>query len=299
MSSSNRSAEEAFEFPAEVVDEEHCPKRLRSSDPDVCVVVGGEKFYYYGSILSYSSEYFDAALTSFFQEGTTRTFNFPDKSAEEWKLVYRFLEPTTGAAVPEITEDNLSVFVPWFSLLGMAEWINRCDRIIKKVMISKHASINQHDASNNYIASSSIGQSLVADVINMLELCTQYDLKASIAEGISALKSGTKCAKLWNESNINGLISVMKNHTTTRESLMPFIKESLPDSVPDDMDSEALLQNPLLPALLSLSVKHPPVRTVRDQDEGILSEEDFSVEILSSDDEPVVPRRMRRMRHRP
>jgi len=84
-------------------------KRGRRTEPDVTVVVEGKEFHHYSHILCFSSEYFDAALTS--KEAHEFRFDFPDKDPDEWELFVSFLEPCTTA---RITEDNVEKLIPWF-----------------------------------------------------------------------------------------------------------------------------------------------------------------------------------------
>lgn len=110
-----RKQESAFVMPDDV-DDVHCPKKLRSSQPDVKVVVGGESFYHYSSIFCNCSDYFDAMLASNMKEGATKAIEFPDMYPDEWKHVYHFFEPAAATHV-DIDVESISMLVPWFSEL--------------------------------------------------------------------------------------------------------------------------------------------------------------------------------------
>lgn len=118
----------AFIIPSDV-DESHCPKRIRSSEPDVKVIVGGEEFYHYGVSLSFASEYFDTMLSSSMKEGETQVIEFPDKVPKEWEMLYQFFDRTV-LPTTELNDEGYLNLLPWFSELRIMEGLNRCESIM-------------------------------------------------------------------------------------------------------------------------------------------------------------------------
>jgi hypothetical protein len=117
-----------------VSEDERTPKRLRSSEPDLTLIVGEEEFYHYSSILCNSCPYFDNMLSSSMREATEKRVTWSDKSPKEWLQVYKFLDPS-GNNDPHqplaamITTRNALMLAPWFQYLGLDSLVQACDKV--------------------------------------------------------------------------------------------------------------------------------------------------------------------------
>lgn len=272
MSSGKRDADAAFEMPPDV-DDEHCPKRMRSYEPDVCVIVGGEKFYHYGCILSNCSEYFNALLASNMKEGTTKVIEFKEKDPEEWKMVARFLEPSAAIHV-DIPLEDMEVLVKWFSELEMTGFLSFCDRAVERFVEKQRqnggfkkclnsssrwgldTSTGRYTSNEANIVSVQEGKAVVEKVLEQAEFSVRYDLKYAIKECAATFSSVLdKCLQLLEDTqSIVRLSSLVKNEEM-RAHLLPSIKKMLPDEVPE-MKEEDLVDSPLLVGAIALKVKN-------------------------------------------
>lgn len=247
MSSSSSSSKKKKLVVPPDADEEHCPKRLRFSDPDCIVIVGDQTFYHYRAVLSYGSEYFDAMLGSDMKEGRTRTVEFPDKDADEWRRVYKYFEPTET----DLTEEDLSVLVPWFSELRMTGGLSRCDNILKEVILKHKDGPDIRTYGNMRRTERKKGIDRVKTILEKVEFSILYDLPCSMKEGLALLKSLLE-QKLFffDDTALRCVVSILKDEAP-RNYLLPSIKKQLPHNVPD-MPPEELVNNPLLEGMLLL-----------------------------------------------
>ena len=118
------------------------PKRIRSSSPDVVVAVGTgdemEEFECYRIALSFASPYFDALLSSNMRENNQSRIEFPDKSPEEWKVFYRFIDPSRMSESSHdavVNEENVMMLTPWFHGFQMERFIETCDKVLSRKVV--------------------------------------------------------------------------------------------------------------------------------------------------------------------
>jgi len=233
--------------------EEYCPKRLRSADPDVKVIVGEKTFLHYSTLLCNCSDYFDAMLSSEMKEGQTKIIKFPDKDPTEWEQVYQFIG---SPAATDLNEENLSMLVPWFSELRMVEWLSRSDRVLKDCMIVHKKDFDDmirrtRQSGNNDV---NLGTNIVEKVLDKVELCVFYELPSSLSEGLSFLDRILKeYLFFFDQSCIDRLLDILRKDAP-RECLWPSIKPRLQFKV-QEMEPELLIENPLLGNVLLLEAK--------------------------------------------
>lgn len=68
-------------------------KRLRSSEPDLQIILGnGDQLMCRSLLLTNKSHYIDTMLSTPMREQETRTITFPDISPEIWKKMNHFLD---------------------------------------------------------------------------------------------------------------------------------------------------------------------------------------------------------------
>jgi hypothetical protein len=70
-------------------------KKLRSSEPDLVVVVGDEEkeYHCHSQVMATHSKVIDAMLATSMRESKTSRINFPDLTAEVWESMIDFLDP--------------------------------------------------------------------------------------------------------------------------------------------------------------------------------------------------------------
>lgn len=245
----------AFVIPSDV-DEEHCPKRLRSADPDVKVVVGGEAFYHYSMVLSCGSEYFDTMLSSDMKEGQAKVVEFPDKSPGEWRRVFEFFGPTVAAK--ELTDEDCRTLLPWFSELRMTVGLSRCDNKLrvslleKTILLERELSCGASHLDNKRKQ----GVAIVKEILEKAEICSLYSLPYAMKDCLPILRRIIEDKFLFVGSfeSTSKLVEILKDETS-REYLLPvltkkFAEFSIPLGTNDDF-----LRSPLLPSMLLMAVK--------------------------------------------
>jgi hypothetical protein len=114
---------------------ERTPKKLKSVEPDLTVVVGGEEFYHYKVTLCSGCDFIDTMLSNQMRENDESRIEFPDKDPTEWLQVYSFLDPNEEK--PAITADNALKLVMWFDYLGMEELARECDTVYSQNVVAQ------------------------------------------------------------------------------------------------------------------------------------------------------------------
>ena len=119
------------------------PKKIRSSPPDITVVVGKgdarEEFECYKVALSFASPYFDTMLAANMTKNDTSRIEFPTKDPNEWKMFYAFIDPSQigqAAQVATIHDGNAMILVPWFQEFQMEGYFEECDNFLSDKVIS-------------------------------------------------------------------------------------------------------------------------------------------------------------------
>jgi hypothetical protein len=133
---SNRSAAQLSE------EERTLPKRFKSVDPDVTVVVGGVEFYHYKTIMCSRCEFFDNMFSAGMRESKDNRIEFPDKNPDEWIEIYKLLslegselrKEIEGKINPtpfHIHKANQKTFtlIFWFDYLGLCDVVEICDQV--------------------------------------------------------------------------------------------------------------------------------------------------------------------------
>jgi hypothetical protein len=73
-------------------------KKIRSSEPDLVVMVGDEQkeYHYHSQVMATHSKVIDTMLSASMIESQTRRINFPDLNAKVWESMIYFLDPATS-----------------------------------------------------------------------------------------------------------------------------------------------------------------------------------------------------------
>lgn len=248
----------SFITPADV-DKEHCPKRIRSAEPDVKVIVGGEAFYHYGVLLSLASEYFDSMLSSDMIEGETKVVEVPDKDPKEWRQLFQFFDSRTSAPGGELTEEDYRYIklLPWFSELRIKEGLNHCDVILKdrilknKMKKGSELKITVGNAKAYFRCEVPLLSMDFQILMNEAELCTRFSLPNAMDESLLILKKVLERNMFFLCSNwlARQLVLLLKDETT-RNYLLPTLLKKLPDDIIPDMEPKELVDSLLLPCVI-------------------------------------------------
>jgi len=120
-------------------DDERTPKRLKSMEPDLTVVVGGKEFYHYQSVLCLACPFIDTMLSHNMKESNKNRIEFPDKDPAAWLLVYKFLDLTMTETEKDdmfqsiigdaFGKDGLKLLA-WFDFLGMETLVKKYDHML-------------------------------------------------------------------------------------------------------------------------------------------------------------------------
>ena len=108
-------------------------KKLCSQDYDVIITVGSgevrQEFECYKVILCYASDVFDNMFCHSMRERNTSRIELPDKDPKEWKIFYKFIDPTSARSA-KITKSNALSLVPWFHEYHLISLLHECDAMI-------------------------------------------------------------------------------------------------------------------------------------------------------------------------
>lgn len=233
-------------------EDEHCPTRLRSSEPDVSVIVGGELFRHYSVILSTCSDYFDAMLSSNMKEGSTKVIEFPDKDPNEWKLVYKFFEPA-AASHADLSVHCIEVLAPWMSELGMTGALSCCDRSLHSFIV-KYKEVYRKSLKGHEKASSK-SKDFVKTVLEYAGFSALYGMPDTMQECLTILKCVLE-KSLMNFDMVNSIRDLVSLSTfeAPRKFLLPSVRKLLP-SIVEEIDEEDLVKNDLLAGMIYQAVK--------------------------------------------
>jgi hypothetical protein len=103
-------------------------KKLRSSEPDLVVVVGDEEkeYHYHSQVMAAHSKVIDAMLSSSMRESQTGRIKFPDLSAKVWESMIYFLHPP--AARQMTVQDALQVAAA-YDKYDFCAGVECCDQV--------------------------------------------------------------------------------------------------------------------------------------------------------------------------
>lgn len=110
------------------------PKKLKSSEPDLRILVGTESkpYFYYSNIMANHSDYIDTMLASPMVESQTMEIRFPDIESEVWEKLVAFLEKPIN--VLEMTVKDAMDLAPLYDKYNFREGRELCSRVLAKYM---------------------------------------------------------------------------------------------------------------------------------------------------------------------
>mmetsp|Transcript_23965 Transcript_23965/g.53080 ORF Transcript_23965/g.53080 Transcript_23965/m.53080 type:complete len:373 (+) Transcript_23965:166-1284(+) len=160
---------------------EPTPKKLRSSEPDLKVVLGssggdgggGEVVtrWYHSQTLAAKSRYVDAMLASPMRERETRTISFPDIQATSWDLMMNFLDDPIASRGMDVGD-----------VMKVAKHYDKyefCDgrRLCDAVLVDYFKRARQEEKSDNPSAR-------VDDIVEAVALAHATNLEKAFKEGM-------------------------------------------------------------------------------------------------------------------
>ncbi|KAL9189363.1 hypothetical protein ACHAXT_009038 [Thalassiosira profunda] len=108
-------------------------KRLRSSEPDLKVVLGGgdgaeNVQWHHANNLASKSNYIDALLAAPMREREERTISFPDISPDVWRKMLTFLDDPI--AIRNMTPKDALEVVPFYDKYEFVEGRRLCNQVV-------------------------------------------------------------------------------------------------------------------------------------------------------------------------
>lgn len=108
------------------------PKRLRSSEPDLQVILGSgddtSTHWCHSQSLALKSKYVDAMLSTPMREQETRTITFPDISPAIWKKMNKFLDDPM--AIRKMTVKDVEVIIMFYDKYEFSTGCKLCEDVI-------------------------------------------------------------------------------------------------------------------------------------------------------------------------
>jgi hypothetical protein len=121
------------------------PKELRSSEPDLKVILGsgeGQSIkWYHSPMLASRSEYIDVILATSVMEREARTITFPDITPKVWESMMKFFDDPIAIRQMKVT-DVLEV-APMYDKYGFAEGLKLCGHVMLDSFCSLTADIEK------------------------------------------------------------------------------------------------------------------------------------------------------------
>eukprot|EP00339_Tiarina_fusa_P026926 CAMPEP_0117044608 /NCGR_PEP_ID=MMETSP0472-20121206/30913_1 /TAXON_ID=693140 ORGANISM="Tiarina fusus, Strain LIS" /NCGR_SAMPLE_ID=MMETSP0472 /ASSEMBLY_ACC=CAM_ASM_000603 /LENGTH=340 /DNA_ID=CAMNT_0004756397 /DNA_START=135 /DNA_END=1157 /DNA_ORIENTATION=- len=237
-------------------------KRVRSQEPDVTVVVGTgedkEEFQCYRLVLSLASECFDAMLSAGMKENLESKIEFPDKTPQEWRLFYSFLDPATSRSA-KISSDNVEALIPWFHEYQMSSLLEECDNVLHYVLYFEFRPSASMDGFYDFPLCSQMGS--CNRILRYALLSVKYGLGNCRRDALLELPVALQLVgESLDTAEICVLIPPLLQHEATSRIVWDWIQRIQPilrDEVDfsDFSDLESLATNSLFPYLLSAGIK--------------------------------------------
>lgn len=113
-------------------EEEPESKKLRSSEPDLCLLIGDEakEYRYHSQFMAMHSSYIDTMLANPMKESQSLQLSFPDLTPELWELMVKFLDPT---AVRSLSIEDAMKLAPAYDKYSFESGIKICDQVLSEM----------------------------------------------------------------------------------------------------------------------------------------------------------------------
>lgn len=191
---------------------------IRSSEePDITIIVGDIEFREYRQTLRCWSDYFDAAFWSGMKENTTKTFRFPDRDPEEWRLIMSLTAPF---ATERITKDNVYTALSWYDELCSPRGLKTCDTVMRSEVISVLLPASE-------VLKKASQSKKVGEVLNTLATSIQYDLQQSKAACFGIIcRFLEEAPHLLEFEHVTRIVSFLESHEECRSELWDSMEAS-------------------------------------------------------------------------
>jgi hypothetical protein len=218
-----------------------------SEEPDVVVIVGGTEFHEYRQVLRCMCGYFDGAFRSGMKESVTKTFEFPDKDPNEWKLLMSVMAP--GASnVTQLTRDNIDIILRWSDELCISHLPQVCDMIYGNEIFSGQETLDLKDLEDlQGIKKRTSARKWLPKLLDGFGTSQKFGLETTKSRIASALKCILNGApELFTLTTMTALVSLL--HKQNLDGSLDFAIEFLSERL--DIDVKNHFDNPFLPELL-------------------------------------------------
>jgi hypothetical protein len=232
--------------------------RRKISEPDLTVVVGGERFFHHSVLLCLASEYFDTMLSSDTREAHTGIIEFPDGDPEEWVRFCRYLDPRSLFATRTLhvnVQDAMDL-LPWFHQFGMTNLLQECDEMLS-IASPKFLDEDLNDEDDR--------RSTMMKVLVWAETATTYGLSETLDTMVKELK---KAIDVFPEMITSDILESMRPFWSTAAGteLWEAVKAKLPYYIKSSHNNAALKASKLLFQFLAQSCKVPAkIRTLKSE----------------------------------
>ena len=276
------------------MESERKTKAARCHPPDAIVVVGRgdnqKEFKCYKVILSISSEFFNNAFASSMNEGQTGRVVLEDQDPDEWKEVYKFIDPISFPNSTKELDSKMALrLLPFFDYLQMTDVIEMCDSVLAQkckhnihtgpllglIEIYQNRGLHRfglHKTHGAYFRKFRFHLSSELDEFDGDDMCRAIQIYANnqVKEGFpelglleKVLSSGVK--NEFELEHVRTIISLCGNSSDAHEVtniLLEWLKQLLPKYMHFD---ETMLRNDLLPIIVyGEIVKKRVGKTVRE-----------------------------------
>ncbi|KAL7547371.1 hypothetical protein ACHAWF_010686 [Thalassiosira exigua] len=163
------------------MEQESEAKKLRSSEPDLKVVLGkGESQsveWYHSQNLACKSKYIDAMLTAPMKEKEERTISFPDIDSETWQKMLDFLDNPLAAR--KMSARDAMELAPWYDKYEFGLGRELCEEVMSEFLSTQSL--------NKEVQKHSLDIEFVIDLVKVPMIPT-WELHSSAAWFLSSTK---------------------------------------------------------------------------------------------------------------
>lgn len=117
--------------------EEPEAKRLRSSEPDLCIMVGADgdtkEYHYHSQVMASHSSYIDTTLATPMKESQSLRLNFPDITPVKWNLMMKYLDPLQARS---LDMEHAMKLAPYYDKYSFTSGLRVCDDVLTGIFKS-------------------------------------------------------------------------------------------------------------------------------------------------------------------
>jgi len=216
-------------------------KVARSMERDFTVQVGDTSFLHYSLILVLNCEYFDRMFSHDMIEKNEKRVIFADLDPDDWREVYKFIDPETQVA-EKLNNENVFRLLPLFHRLEMNARVEECDAFIaatipkrdflkyrasnslERIMFEKvlgfdspgkqlKVSKNDRDLMLSLKKEKVKSQKHLMHCTTMLQLGELYGLTKTVSAFLSSMLNEIESIPyVWTDTETNLVKSVMEKH---------------------------------------------------------------------------------------